>query len=358
MATRLQTRRHGRPSLPRVPGSFGAPCPDLSDRLSPPKPEEAMAVPVRSCHRLGDLGQAAEGLAIPDETLLQEHDPLEPPLPFSHEQRAGLQTHALSRLRRPPLERSGGVVVLLRAKNPLDRLVDPAKSVRLEPVGQHPHQQPAWEVWGWSPPKWARQWRRSPLRSWPSRWATIDGTTSASSRGEASDSAVARRFAPCPALNRVEAMSITPLAVRPWLRPAGHGCRLHPFGLRRRLRHQERRARSGKLLLCVPFANHGIPSFAQSSDRRPRRVRQPSRNSVRSTMVAPSARRNRSITNASLLPSRGAAACVCRPTSSRLPLVFLSGSGCACAVSLAPIASSDPSSTAMAFRPVAVSLSA
>ena len=55
-----------------------------------------MAVPVRSCHRLGDLGQAAEGLATPDETLLQDHDPLEPPLPFSHEQGAGLQTDALS----------------------------------------------------------------------------------------------------------------------------------------------------------------------------------------------------------------------------------------------------------------------
>ena len=43
---------------------------------------------------------------------------------------------------------------------------------------------------------------------------------------------------------------------------------------------------------------------------------------------------------------------------SRLPLAFLSGSGSACVVSLALIASSDPSSTAMAFSPVAVSLSA
>ena len=80
--------------------------------------------------------------------------------------------------------------------------------------------------------------------------------------------------------------------------------------------------------------------------------------SVRSTMPAPSARRSRLITNASLLPSRGATACVLRPTSSGLPLVFASERGCGCAVSPGSSASSDPSSTAMAFRPVAVSLSA
>ena len=117
-------------------------------RLSLAKPEEAMTVPVRSGHRLGDLGQAAEGLAIPDETLLQDHDPLEPALPFSHQQGAGLQTDALSRLRRPPVERSGGIIVLLGAKHPLDRFVETAKGVRLEPIGQHPHQQPAREMGG------------------------------------------------------------------------------------------------------------------------------------------------------------------------------------------------------------------
>ena len=73
---------------------------------------------------------------------------LEPPLPFSHEQGAGLQTDALSRLRRAPAERSGGIIVLLGAKNPLDRFVETAKSVRLEPIGQHPHQQPAGEMDG------------------------------------------------------------------------------------------------------------------------------------------------------------------------------------------------------------------
>ena len=136
-------------SLPCVPASFGASFPQPIGAGFPlAKPEEAMTVPVRSGHRLGDLGQAAKGLAIPGETLPQDHDSLEPPLPFSHEQGAGLQTDALSRLRRAPAERSGGIIVLLGAKNPLDRFFETAKSVRLEPIGQHPHQQPAWEMVG------------------------------------------------------------------------------------------------------------------------------------------------------------------------------------------------------------------
>ena len=59
--------------------------------FSLPKPEKAMAVPVGPRHRLGDLGQAAESLAIRGEALLQDHDPLEPALPFTNEQRARLQ---------------------------------------------------------------------------------------------------------------------------------------------------------------------------------------------------------------------------------------------------------------------------
>src|SRR5271167_1236865 len=68
------------------------------------KPEETMAVPVGAGHGLGDLGQAAEGLAVPSEALFQDHDPLEPAVPFAHEQRAGLQTQALARLRRAAVE--------------------------------------------------------------------------------------------------------------------------------------------------------------------------------------------------------------------------------------------------------------
>ena len=66
-----------------------------------------MAVPVRSGHRLGDLGQAAEGLAIPGEAFLEDHDPLELAIPLSHQQRAGLQADAVSGLRRAPVEGNG-----------------------------------------------------------------------------------------------------------------------------------------------------------------------------------------------------------------------------------------------------------
>ena len=107
-----------------------------------------MAVPVGPGHRLGDLGQAAEGLAVPSEALLQDHDPLEPALPFTHEQRAGLQTHALSRLRRAAVERSADAILFPGAKDPPDRFVETAEGVGLEPIGQHFHQQPAWEMGG------------------------------------------------------------------------------------------------------------------------------------------------------------------------------------------------------------------
>src|SRR5271165_1876976 len=94
--------RHGLFSRRRWPRPFGGPSLTRSVDFSLPKPEEAMAVPVGPRHRLGDLGQAAESLAIPGEALLQDHDPLEPALPFTNEQRAGLQCDALPSQPRPP----------------------------------------------------------------------------------------------------------------------------------------------------------------------------------------------------------------------------------------------------------------
>src|SRR5271157_2533533 len=79
---------------------------------------------------------------------------------------------------------------------------------------------------------------------------------------------------------------------------------------------------------------------------------------VRSTMDAPSARCSRSMISASLLPSRGAAVGACRPTSSRLTPFFASGRSRGCDASPGSIASCGPSSTAIAFNPAAVNLSA
>src|SRR5208282_1422715 len=66
------------PALSALPGF------SRRDSLSLPKPEEAMAVPVGPRHRPGDLGQAAEGPAIPGEALLEDHDPLKLALPLSN----------------------------------------------------------------------------------------------------------------------------------------------------------------------------------------------------------------------------------------------------------------------------------
>ena len=104
-----------------------------------------MTVPVGSGHRLGDLGQAAEGLAIPGEAFLEDHDPLELALPLSHQQRPGLQANAVSGLRRPPVEGSGAILFLVRTKHPLNRLVETTEGVGLKSIGQHSHQQPARE---------------------------------------------------------------------------------------------------------------------------------------------------------------------------------------------------------------------
>jgi putative transposase len=96
-----------------------------------------MAVPVGPSHCLGDLGQAAEGLAIPGEAFLQDHDSLELPFPFAHEQRAGLQTQALGRLGRAAVERSANAILFPRAKDPSDPFVEIAQSVGLQSIGQH-----------------------------------------------------------------------------------------------------------------------------------------------------------------------------------------------------------------------------
>ena len=93
------------------------------------KAEEAVAVPVGPGHRFGDLGQAAESLAVPGEALFQDHDPLELALPFTHEQRADLQTDPFSRLRRAPIERSADAILFPRANDPSDRFVETAERV-------------------------------------------------------------------------------------------------------------------------------------------------------------------------------------------------------------------------------------
>ena len=114
-----------------------------------------MAVPVGPGHRFGYLGQAAEGLTIPGEALFQDHDPLEPAVPFAHEQRASLQTQALARLGRAAIEGSA------ESSSPERRIlrIDLSRSPKASDWSRYAStlirsQRERWA--GASPPKWAR----------------------------------------------------------------------------------------------------------------------------------------------------------------------------------------------------------
>jgi hypothetical protein len=98
-----------------------------------------MAVPIRPDRRLGDLGEAAEGLTVPSKALFQDHDSLEHAFPFAHKQGAGLQTRALSRSRRAAVERRADAILFPRAQDPSDRFIRVAERVGLELVRQHFH---------------------------------------------------------------------------------------------------------------------------------------------------------------------------------------------------------------------------
>jgi hypothetical protein len=93
------------------------------------------------------------------------------------------------------------------------------------------------------------------------------------SDGEAPGVAAIGRLCACLGSARARAMRVTPPGTHRRGRP------LRPFGLGSHLCNRQRRARSGRLSLlrADPLVDHGIPSLAQSGQRRPHRVRQPSR---------------------------------------------------------------------------------
>ena len=110
------------------------------------KAEDAMTVPVGPRHRLGDLRQVAEGLAVEAKPSSKIMTRSSLPLLLTHEQRAGLQVDPVSGLRRAAVETSADAILFPRAKDPSDRFVETAERVRLEPTGQHFHQEPAWKM--------------------------------------------------------------------------------------------------------------------------------------------------------------------------------------------------------------------
>src|SRR3984957_8844372 len=65
------------------------------------------AMPVRTCASYGlcDLGQAAKGLAVPGEALVQHHHPFQFAFPLADEQRAWIEARPVPRPRLARLER-------------------------------------------------------------------------------------------------------------------------------------------------------------------------------------------------------------------------------------------------------------
>ena len=119
----------------------------VGPRSRGPHAEEAMAVPARAGHRLGDLRQAAIGLAVPGKTVLQHHHPLQRAVPFANQQRARFQIDAV--LCRGLARREGAVngfnavATLGSPKHPKRRFVEIAKRCSLQTLGENPRQQPA-----------------------------------------------------------------------------------------------------------------------------------------------------------------------------------------------------------------------
>jgi hypothetical protein len=154
-----------RRSLRSPPSPFGV-CFIRRNGLSLPKTEEAMTAPVGSGHRLGDLGEAAEGLATPGEAVLEDHDPLELAIPLSPS-RAPPSCRRRLGSERPPVERNAALVLPAGPKHPLNRFVETAEGVSLQTIGGALISSQRGRSGGGSPAKWVRHRRRSPLRSWP-----------------------------------------------------------------------------------------------------------------------------------------------------------------------------------------------
>jgi hypothetical protein len=105
-----------------------------------------MAVPTRSRHRLGDLGEAAKGLAVPSEALIEDHHALQLPPPFANQKRADFKWDPFPCLRIAPVEGSASAGFAFALNRPPRRLIDVAEDGCLEPVAQHPQEQPSRQV--------------------------------------------------------------------------------------------------------------------------------------------------------------------------------------------------------------------
>ena len=97
-----------------------------------------MTVPVRPGHRFGDLRKTAIGRAIPRETLVEDHHPLQPAVPLANEQRADFEADPIARRWPSHLEqaatRGPNAFAFRLAKMPQRRLVEIAKRRGLQSI--------------------------------------------------------------------------------------------------------------------------------------------------------------------------------------------------------------------------------
>src|SRR5208337_4002207 len=119
------------------------------------QPEEPMAIPVRARHRLGDLREAAIGLAVPGETFVQDHHSFELAVPFAGKQRPGSKLGPFTGRRDPSGERSiarRSKRLALRLPDDAQRLlVEAAKRGGLDAIRQDPQEQPPRQMGGRGP---------------------------------------------------------------------------------------------------------------------------------------------------------------------------------------------------------------
>jgi hypothetical protein len=108
-----------------------------------------VTVPTRAGDRLGDLGKAAKGAAVPGEARVEHHHPFQLALPLADEQRSGVETNPVLSSRLALLERTAGkidLVPLRSANRTHSRLVEIAERDGLKPIGQNLQEQPSWQM--------------------------------------------------------------------------------------------------------------------------------------------------------------------------------------------------------------------
>jgi hypothetical protein len=114
-----------------------------------PHAEEARTVPLRTSNRKGDLGEAIIGLAIPGKSIGHHHHPLGTSVPRSHQHSSrGQFGPLLIEADETRGHRCAGVLCVRSIKNLLGLVIQVAKSIGLDSIGDDCKQQVPRQVIG------------------------------------------------------------------------------------------------------------------------------------------------------------------------------------------------------------------